>query len=149
MELFRINLDVAAAKAGGLAGKISRLPALQARYKEIRDELAETCTQSFQSKAPVDTGELREEINWEPIDEPGLGYRAIISVQGEHLGRKGKSYPGGAGELAKFLDANAFRRSRKSLPEGPFNGSRSLTTDGWITEGRNAFLNIYRSLLRK
>lgn len=155
-QLLRIVLDTSAIRNSSLASKVIGSSAVRKRLEEVRDELAELAVEAYQSKVPIDTGLLREEINWEPVGGAGEGYQAVIEVKGEHRNRFGKTSD--AGELAKHLDFGKrisggkivkLSRSRQSLPEGPFNSSRSPFTEGWIKEGKEAFFNIYNAFLDK
>lgn len=159
MDLFRINLDVAAAKGGGIGSRLTSLPAFRKKMQEVRDELAQVCVEAFQSKVPIDTGHLRAAIDYTTSDTAGLGYRATVFVtEGEHINRHGLSYKGGNVGLAELLQVGErktrkgttvlLRRTRKSEYSGPYKASGSEYTQGWIDEGRTAFLGLYGVFLR-
>jgi hypothetical protein len=144
MDLFDINLDASALSDFGLKGPTGRL--IKARLKRRVDDLALDCVRAFQSAVPIDTGALRESIEFaEYSDTASQQYSARVYIaEGPHISRRGQVM--GTGALAKLLQTNKdLKRSRASEAFADYPTIPGGTpTELWIDRGREDFLNIYK-----
>lgn len=115
------------------------------RYVNKVNDLAKLLLEAYQSKIPVDTGELRDQrltLHRATIGNPV----AEIDIRGSHYGRDRKLFRGGAGELAILLnDGNneqgrPMRRSQASWAIEPYSSiGRRKSTANWVDSARRAF----------
>jgi hypothetical protein len=149
MDLQRIQLDASALDKLGSAGIKTKK-----RLENVVKDLSITAVRAFQSKVPIDTGELRNQNIDVKIEGKGLNTTAIIYIDdaAEHYGRRKESMLSVV--LAKALQAGVYKgkklnRTRDSAAFPPYSsiGART-TTAGWIYKGRAAFLSSYKTYLR-
>lgn len=115
------------------------------KYVKKVNDLAQLLLEAYQSKIPVDTGELRDRrltMHKATLANPV----AEIDVRGSHYGRDRLLYRGGAGDLAILLnDGNneagrPMRRSQASWAIPPYSSiGRRKSTGGWVDSARRAF----------
>lgn len=141
MDLLRIQLDSQALDQLGSVGIKTKK-----RLQGVVEDLGITAVRAFQSKVPVDTGELRNQHIDLRISGKGRDTEAVIYVDtSPHYGRRRK--PMSASALAELLQNTGYKRSRGSEAFPPYS-SVSGTTAGWIDKGRQAFKSSYRTYLR-
>ena len=117
---------------------------IKQRLRAVLSDLVFTARDAFQSKVPIDTGELRDYIDIEINDQALTGY--VYIEDRTHYGRR--RTPESAVRLAEILDQGGFKRSRSSLPAGNYKAIREgAPTAGWIESGRRAFYQAYRKYL--
>lgn len=140
-KLQQINIDATAINALNLQGGGNKI---KQKLRAVLSDLVFTARDAFQTKVPIDTGELRDYIDIEINDQSLTGY--VYIEDRTHYGRR--RIPESAVRLAEILDQGGFKRSRASMPAGNYKAIREgAPTAGWIESGRRAFYQAYRKYL--
>ena len=142
-KLQQINIDATVINNLNLQGGGTKI---KNRLKAVLSDLVFTARDAFQSKVPIDTGELRDYIDINIDDKSLTGY--VYIEDRTHYGRR--RTPESAIKVAEALDdaIHNFKRSRDSLPAGNYRAIREgAPTAGWIESGRRAFYQAYRKYL--
>lgn len=142
-KLQQINIDATAINALNLQGGGNKI---KQKLRAVLSDLVFTARDAFQTKVPIDTGELRDYIDIEINDQSLTGY--VYIEDRTHYGRR--RIPESSIKVAEALDdaRNPFKRSRASMPAGNYKAIREgAPTAGWIESGRRAFYQAYRKYL--
>ena len=143
MDLYKIQLDDSALDILGSAGVKTKK-----QLQRVVQDLGFSARDAFKSKVPIDTGELREDIEVDVAP----GEARIYLTASQHHGRRGK--PIGIAELVQALQAGEYKgrslhRTQSSHNIAPYSSvAARTTTAGWITSAKVAFNNSYRKYLR-
>jgi hypothetical protein len=149
MDLYTIHIDASALNKMGGKGRKT-----EAKLRKSLEQLTEVCVQAYQSKVPIDTGELRQTITPGPItvSTKGVSTSTVVLKEVSHHGNRG--IPIGSSELAIILQngksngGGYLHRSRDSEAVGNFAPvGMGAPTAQWITKGTQAFNASYKRYL--
>lgn len=111
---------------------------------QITNKVAQLALQAFQSKVPIDTGELRDSIYIQYATARNLEARIYV-LKDTHYGRD--SIPRPMAEVINYLQYGSGQRSRPSVAISPYTSVTGPTAP-WITTARRAFAQTRRNYLR-
>ncbi len=119
------------------------------RMVKVTNKLAQEAAYALKSKAPIDTGELRNDFIAINYAKKGKEIAEVGIESGIHHGRDGK--PILATLLARILQqggpSGSFKRSMDSIAESNYSSiGRGEPTKEWITRAKLAFATRRRSL---
>ena len=155
MDLFTVRLnDSDLDKLGQLGYKTKR------KLQPIVENLAFSARDAFKSKVPIDTGELRSDIE---IKHNGpkefIVYAEGLHSPTEHFGRRST----GAETIAKVIadlqagtwtskngKTKVLHRSQTSEKISPYSSiGQGAETAGWLDDAKAAYWSTYKTTIRR